>query len=130
MIVTPVSESPAMIARSIGVAPRQRGSRDGCTFSISSSESRGSEISWPNAQTTPTSGAAPRTPSTASGRLTLVRLEPRSKPSSRAASAAGGDAIRRPLPFGRSGCVTTRLGLCGEAASRRRTVTANSDVPR
>ena len=27
--------SPAMIARSIGAAPRQRGSSDGCTFSIS-----------------------------------------------------------------------------------------------
>ena len=34
MIDTPVRSSPAMIARSIGAAPRQRGSSDGCTFSI------------------------------------------------------------------------------------------------
>ena len=32
-IVTPVSRSPAMIARSTGAAPRQRGRRDGWTFS-------------------------------------------------------------------------------------------------
>ena len=34
MIETPVTSSPAMIARSTGAAPRQRGSSDGCTFSI------------------------------------------------------------------------------------------------
>ena len=32
-MVTPVSSSPAMIARSTGAAPRQRGSSDGWTFS-------------------------------------------------------------------------------------------------
>ena len=35
MIDTPVRSSPAMIARSIGAAPRQRGSSDGCTLNIS-----------------------------------------------------------------------------------------------
>jgi hypothetical protein len=35
MIDTPVRSSPAMIARSTGAAPRQRGSSDGCTLSIS-----------------------------------------------------------------------------------------------
>ena len=35
MIATPVSPSPAMIARSIGAAPRQRGSSDGWTLIIS-----------------------------------------------------------------------------------------------
>jgi hypothetical protein len=35
MIETPVSSSPAMIARSTGAAPRQRGSSDGCTLSSS-----------------------------------------------------------------------------------------------
>ena len=35
MIVTPVSRSPAMIARSTGAAPLQRGSSDGWTFSQS-----------------------------------------------------------------------------------------------
>ena len=34
MIETPVRSSPAMIARSTGAAPRQRGSNDGCTLSI------------------------------------------------------------------------------------------------
>ena len=42
MIETPVSASPAMIARSIGAAPRQRGSSDGCTLKISYSLSSGS----------------------------------------------------------------------------------------
>ena len=58
MIDTPVSASPAMIARSIGAAPRQRGSSDGCTLSISCSESSGSLISAPNAHTQTASGRA------------------------------------------------------------------------
>ncbi len=53
---TPVCRSPAMIARSIGAAPRQRGSSEGCTFSIGCAESSGSRISWPKAQTTTTRG--------------------------------------------------------------------------
>ena len=32
MIMTPVSASPAMIARLIGAAPRQRGSSEACTL--------------------------------------------------------------------------------------------------
>ena len=62
MTQTPVRSSPAMIARSIGAAPRQRGSSEGWTFSIGSSESSGSRISWPKAQTTTASGAAARDP--------------------------------------------------------------------
>ena len=38
MIATPVSASPAIIARSIGAAPRQRGSSDGWTLSSSCSD--------------------------------------------------------------------------------------------
>ena len=68
MIVTPVSASPAMIARSIGAAPRHRGISEGCTFSISSSESSGSRISCPNAHTTPTSARLARIRSTEPGR--------------------------------------------------------------
>ena len=34
MMQTPVTSSPAIIARSIGAAPRQRGSSEGCTFSM------------------------------------------------------------------------------------------------
>ncbi len=52
MIETPVCASPAMIARSIGAAPRQRGSSEGWTFRMSCSESSGSLISAPNAHTT------------------------------------------------------------------------------
>ena len=51
MIVTPVAASPAISARSIGAAPRQRGIRDGCTLSIGHSLSSGSLISCPKAQT-------------------------------------------------------------------------------
>ena len=60
MIDTPVCSSPAMIARSTGAAPRQRGSSDGWTLSISKSDSSGSLMSAPNAHTTTTSapGAA------------------------------------------------------------------------
>ena len=47
MIVTPVSSSPASIARSIGAAPRQRGSSDGWTLSSSCADSSGSLISAP-----------------------------------------------------------------------------------
>ena len=47
MIDTPVSLSPAMIARSIGAAPRQRGSSEGWTLKISYSLSSGSETSTP-----------------------------------------------------------------------------------
>ncbi len=59
MIDTPVWASPAMIARSIGAAPRQRGSSEGCTFNIGYAESSGSLISAPKAHTTSTSGPAP-----------------------------------------------------------------------
>ena len=58
MIETPVRSSPAMIARSTGAAPRQRGSSDGCTLSIRCSDSSGSLISAPNAHTQIASGAA------------------------------------------------------------------------
>ena len=54
-MLTPVLRSPDMIARSIGAAPRQRGSSEGWTFSIGSSESSGSRISWPKAQIAATS---------------------------------------------------------------------------
>ena len=32
MMVTPLSRSPASIARAMGAAPRQRGSREACTL--------------------------------------------------------------------------------------------------
>ena len=48
----------------------------------------------------------------------------------RAVCATGGGASLRPRPCGASGRVTTSTGRCSLAASRSRTVAANSDVPR
>ena len=78
MIETPVSSSPAMIARSTGAAPRQRGSSDGCTLTSSWSLSSGSLISAPNAQTTTASGCGggdPRPRVVGVDRLGLVDLD-------------------------------------------------------
>jgi hypothetical protein len=60
MMVTPVCRSPAISARSIGAAPRQRGINEGWTLSIRDSLSSGSRISWPKAQTAIASGPAAR----------------------------------------------------------------------
>ena len=127
--LTPVYSSPAMIARSIGAAPRQRGSSDGCTFSIDHSESSGSRINWPKAQTAIASGRAARIRSSAAASFTSPACSS-SISSSRAATATGGGPLWRPRPFGRSGGVTTRAGRCGESARRRSSVAANSEVPR
>ncbi len=118
-----------MIARSIGAAPRQRGSSEGWTLSSGSSERSGSRISCPKAQTTTASGRAARIRSSASPSLTFSACS-RSISSSVAAIAAGGGFTLRPRPCRRSGGVTTRLGRWGEAARRRRTVAAKSEVPR
>ena len=72
---TPVRSSPAMIARSIGAAPRQRGSSEGCTLSIGHPESSGSRISWPKAQTASASGRTARIRSRASSSLTFAACE-------------------------------------------------------
>ena len=129
MIDTPVSASPAMIARSIGAAPRQRGSSEGWTLSIRCSDSSCSLISAPNAHTHTASGAAAAIRWRAASALTLSGCT-RSIPSSRAPSATGGAASRRPRPRGRSGRVTTSTGRWSLAARRRRTATANAEVPR
>ena len=129
MIVTPVTSSPAISVRSIGAAPRQRGISDGCTFSIGNSLSSGSLISWPKAQTATASGRAARIASSDSGELTSA-VWWISRPSSRAASAAGGGASLRPRPRLLSGGVTTSAGRCGLSARRWSTVAANSLVPR
>ena len=71
MIATPVSSSPAMIARSIGAAPRQRGKSDGWTFSISISSRSGGLMSCPNAQTIPRSIPEPEIAASDSGSFTL-----------------------------------------------------------
>ena len=57
MMQTPVSASPARIARSTGAAPRQRGSSEKWTFTNPSGTAVKSDSgsSCPNATTTPTS---------------------------------------------------------------------------
>ena len=127
---TPVRSSPAMIARSIGAAPRQRGSSEGWTLSIGHSESSGSRISWPKAQTTTASGSAARIRSSAASLVDVRRLQQLDP------QLAGGLGGRRrlqlaaPRPWRRSGGVTTSAGRWGEPARRRRTVAAKSEVPR
>ena len=108
-MLTPVRSSPAMIARSIGAAPRQRGSSEGWTLRIGCAESNGSRISWPKAQTAATSGRASPIRASASESLTLAACSS-SISSSRAASATGGGCVLRPLPLGRSGGATTSRG--------------------
>ena len=130
MIETPVSASPAIIARSTGAAPRQRGSSDGWTLRIGPKRlSSGSLMSAPNAQSSRTSGSAAAMRSTLSGSLAFSGWKT-SIPSSRAASATGGGASLRPRPFGASGRVTTSAGRCGVSARRRSTAAAKEEVPR
>ena len=71
---TPVSASPARIARSTGAAPRQRGSNEKCRFTkpCGNASSNATGSSCPNATTTPSSAPArtrprrrPRAPSPA-----------------------------------------------------------------
>src|SRR3972149_3824243 len=59
MIVTPVSTSPGRRAAWVGPAPRQRGSREACTFRQPWGAARRSEAGriWPKAATMMTSGA-------------------------------------------------------------------------
>ena len=89
IVLTPVS----LVARHDrpldGAAPRQRGSSDGWTLMSSWSESSGSLMSAPNAQTATTSGSRGGDRAQASGSLTFCGWKS-SMPSSRAASATGG----------------------------------------
>jgi hypothetical protein len=129
MMVTPVSSSPASIARSIGAAPRQRGSSEGWTLSISCCERSGSFKSAPNAQMQTTSGSARAMRARACSSFTFSGWNS-SIASRPAASATGGCPSFRPRPRGRSGRVTTSTGRCADSARRSSTVTANSEVPR
>ena len=118
-----------MIARSIGAAPRQRGSSDGWTLRSSYRLSSGSRISAPYAQTATASGSAAAIRSSASSSWSRAGWIS-SRPRSRAADATGGGASLRPRPRGASGRVTTSAGRCGLSASRSSTVAAKLDVPR
>ena len=54
---TPVSESPARMARSTGAAPRHRGSNEKWMFTIGTAASTGGLMSPPNVTTTPSDGS-------------------------------------------------------------------------
>ena len=138
MIETPVRSSPAMIARSTGAAPRQRGSSEGCTFRSSCSESSGSLMSAPNAHTTTTGREEDRSPAPASASAISARASAEltlsgcstASPRASARSRTGGALRLLPRPAGRSGRVMTRAGRNSAlAATRSSTAAANSEVP-
>ncbi len=119
-IVTPVSPSPAMIARSTGAAPRHRGSSDGWTLSHVRSVRSAGGIRSPYAQTT-TVGAPSSSPAPGrSGWRTGI-------PSRSATSFAGGAASRRPRPAGASGRVRS-AAISWRSASRSSTSAPNGAV--
>ena len=126
-----------MIARSIGAAPRQRGSSEGCTLRIScvgqqrllDQRAEGAHDDRPRGLP----GAAAARPRSAPARpasLTLVGLREREPERARRARRPAA-ASRRPRPRGRSGRVITSAGRCSPLrASRSSTAAANSEVPR
>ena len=111
-IVTPVSVSPARIARSTGAAPRQRGSSDGCTFSQSDRvEQRAAECRGRTRRRRrgrPAAGSSGR-----SGWCTGM-------PSCSATCFAGGGASLRPRPRGASGRVSRKATRASRRAARAR----------
>ena len=104
MIVTPVSTSPAMSARSTGAAPRQRGRSDGCTFSQSRSPSSGLGDDEAVRDGDDVVGAE------IEPGLEPLGLEHRDTETS-ATFFAGGAASLRPRPGGASGRVEQRRDL-------------------
>ena len=98
-----------MIARSIGAAPRQRGSSEGCTLRISWSREQRLAHERPvgaQARSGPDASAAISPASV----LEALGLAHRADPRSRAPAATGVGATRRPRPRGAGGRVTTSAG--------------------
>ena len=129
MMHTPVSASPARIARSTGAAPRQRGSSEKCTFtnpSGSASSSAGGRI-WPNATTTPSSAPARGDLVDDLARRSGVRT---GRPSSLRRGLHRARLGRSPRPRRRSGWVTTNATSWPASSSAWRAGTASSGVPK
>src|SRR4051794_26549934 len=118
---TPVSSSPARIARSTGAAPRHRGSSEKCRFTIGTRSRTCSLMSLPKATTTPSSTSASSTASTwwATGMLSSV-----------AAALTGLGTSAPPRPRLRSGWVMTMATSWPSSTSARSGGTAASGVPR
>ncbi len=106
MMQTPVSASPARMARSTGAAPRQRGSSEKCTFTNPSGTAVNSDSgrSCPKATTTPMSAPLAATSSVTSRDRSGVRT---GKPSASAAAFTGLGSVEPRRPRRLSGWVTT-----------------------
>ena len=120
-----------MIARSIGAAPRQRGSSDGCTLSSSSSdEQRLADQLAEGADDAELGlgGADPLQRLGLVGRLGLQQLDPElvARPPRPAAGASR--AAAPAAAVGRRD--DERRAGAAQAASARRTAAAKSEVPR
>src|SRR5437763_6163426 len=118
---TPVSTSPARMARSTGAAPRQRGSSEKCTFTIGTCSSTWALMSLPKATTTPSSTPSDRMSST----LLVTGI-----PAEVAAAATGEGTSAPPRPRFRSGWVTTAAMSWPSPMSASRATTAGAGVPR
>jgi len=132
MIVTPVSASPSMIARSIGDAPRQRGSSDAWTLTRPrrGSDSTGSGSRRPYAATTPSSGSNAAIASRNDASPSFVGCST-ARPADSARAFTGDAETCRPRPRGLSGCVTTPTTVAWGEASRASSVgTAKAGVPK
>ena len=112
-------------SRGVGAAPRQRGSSDGWTLSVSCSSSSSCLISAPNAQTSTFSGAAAEIVPRASSALASAGWKPLEVQLARRVGHRQRRELAPPRPAGRSGRVTTSAGRCGEGASSRSTSAAN-----
>ena len=132
MIVTPVSVSPAMIARWIGAAPRQRGSSDACTL-IMPSRGRSSSalrqdlaVGRDHAEV----GAERASGSRNASSLQAFGLQD-GQPRVDGARALTGAAVTFwPRPRGRSGCVTTPTTWWRRASSARASAPRTAGVPK
>ena len=105
---TPVSVSPASIARSTGAAPRQRGSSEKCTFTKPSGqrfEQRGRAAAGRTRRRRRARRRWPRPRRRPRATSPGVRT---ARPSSSAAALTGLGSARSPRPRRRSGWVTTR----------------------
>ena len=107
MMVTPVSSTPSMRARSTGAAPRYAGSSEKWTLMQGQRDRMPSRRIWPKATTASASAPESAIRSTTSGAL-IVAGRTTGIPSSCAASATGVGDVRRDRPRARSGWVMTR----------------------
>ncbi len=131
MIETPVRSSPAMIARSSGAAPRQRGKQR--WVHVEQQLRRQQRLADQRAErahddSRGLDGGDPRRRLLVVDVLGLLERQRRARGR---CSATGGEARRRPRPRGRSGRVSDqRRAMLGARGEPVRIAAANSVVPR